>query len=784
MKKTLPIYDWDEIKRVADCADLMRGVLGMSEITPGRFNCPFRADSDSGAFAVNKDGWFDHVTKESGSALDLIARVKFGGDLFAASDFLGQHYNLESKATAKAKRHIVAEYIYTDEAGNAAHKTIRWEPKDFTQARWDGTEWKGGLQGAKTYLYKLPEVLAAKAAGRWIFLVEGEKDAETISGWGLAGTTVPMGAGKWRNDYTEYLRKANVCIVPDKDEAGKKHAELIARKLHGAAAKLKIMSLPEKDVTDWRDAGGTDEQFRALVLSAQDYTPRANGWHESTKEQAKERNEAPFANYTSTTETGPDGERRTVRNPIHINDLVTDIFARFLGFPRRVGETLFDHDKASGRIRYIESPQDLFAWIQEKSGQSAQWARIEGAVSQEQLFSSVRQNTRQYEMISGVPNWPPRSDVYYTHGKLPPANPNADALDKLLNYFCPATEKDRTILRAFFATPLYYRHKVDRPLWVIDATGGQGTGKTKLVELAAYLYGGDDLEQGEPIWADPAEVQNEQTLDRVKRRLLSRTGRKKRFFLIDNVTGYFSSPALASMVTQGSLSGIAPYGRGEETRPNDLTYVMTSNSALICRDLSARAFVITLDRPFMPCKNWEREIQAFILQNRMQVIADIIGLLERGPAFEFDPCTRFRTWEREVFAAVCGSMEVYSEVVKHNADVVSAADGEKEEAEQIRSAIVARIRDHGYDPEKDCVFLATEVLKAWALEEIPGFGGYSGRSIPHILRNWIKAGIIPELTTKITKLGHDRTRGLLWNPTGEKNPSSGFAICKKREVGP
>lgn len=791
MSNSMPMYDFDEIQAAGDCLELMRRhVPGATEVSPGRFNCPWRAGSDSGSFAVTKEGWYDHVSKEKGGVLKLVQKARFPHDAnyMETQEWLGQLYGLTAKAQAKERRHKVAEYVYTDADGDPRHKTVRYEPKAFVQFGFVSGEWRPSMDGVETVLYRLPAVLSAKQQGRWVFLCEGEKDADNLAAWGPCATTSPMGAGKWHDSYTATLEHANVCMIVDKDAAGRAHRDLVCKALAGRVATLRALELPGhgKDFTDWRDAGGTLETFTGIVRAAPAWTesgaaPAPAAESAFTKELAKECNAVPFRNFRVVDRDSPRGVTRE-KEPIHLNELVQEVQRRFLGFPRRIGDQLFDHDRKSGVIRYFDEPQQLFAWIQEKSRQPVQWAKIEGAASQEHVFSSLTENVQRYQMISGVPNWPRRDDVYYTHGNMPEPSPDAKHFNEFMAFFSPATPADAAMLRALFASPLYYRFKVDRPLWIIDSIHGQGTGKTKLVETLAHLYGGQDIDQSEPVWADANEVTNEQTSDRVKRRLLSRSGRKKRVFLIDNVTGFFQSPTLSSMVTQGSLSGIAPYGRGEETRPNDLTYIMTANSASIDRDLAARAFFVNLARPENPDPGWSKKVADYIRMNRLNVISDIVGMLERGVTEETVPVTRFRMWEMEILAPMCGSLDAYSDAVKTSLQRLNDADGEREQVEAVRNEIRDALTASNINPDTDVAFIHAEILREWCQAAVPDFGGRSGRAIPHILRNWMKAGMLPELSERISRwpIGKGR-RGMAWNcPLG----GVGYdGSCRVRVVG-
>lgn len=70
--------------------------------------------------------------------------------------------------------------------------------------------------------------------------------------------------GKWRDAYSEALRGAEVIILPDNDGPGRKHAESVARSLHGLAASIKVLELSglgrRGDASDWLKAGGTAEE--------------------------------------------------------------------------------------------------------------------------------------------------------------------------------------------------------------------------------------------------------------------------------------------------------------------------------------------------------------------------------------------------------------------------------------------------------------------------------------------------------------------------------------------
>lgn len=172
---------------------------------------------------------------------------------------------------------IIATYDYTDAAGNLLYQVLRFKPKDFRQRRPDPEhpgQWVYNLKNIKPIIYKLPEVIAKSIAGKNVYVVEGEKDVETLVSHGLTATCNSGGAGKFPPQCAAYFSGAGVVIIPDNDEPGKKHADKVARLLHGTAREIRIVNLPEgfKDVTDYL-AKNTIQSLKSLIKSTPAFTP-------------------------------------------------------------------------------------------------------------------------------------------------------------------------------------------------------------------------------------------------------------------------------------------------------------------------------------------------------------------------------------------------------------------------------------------------------------------------------------------------------------------------------
>lgn len=225
---------------------------------------------------LHKGTWHDHETGEGGGVIALVMREN-RTDKPEAVKWLQEQGYIEAKpARAKQQSRIIAAYEYPDEHGEILFRVVRMDPKDFRQQKPDGRGgWEWSTRGVRRILYRLPDILASIRSGETIFVVEGEKSADRLAALGIAATCSPGGAGKWKADCTKSLRGADVVILPDNDEAGRKHAENVAQALYGKAARVRILALPDLpakgDVHDWLQAGHAAPELLALAQGAPEY---------------------------------------------------------------------------------------------------------------------------------------------------------------------------------------------------------------------------------------------------------------------------------------------------------------------------------------------------------------------------------------------------------------------------------------------------------------------------------------------------------------------------------
>jgi hypothetical protein len=211
--------------------------------------------------------WHDHETSEGGGVAELMKRAGING--------AGTHHQEQRE---QEKPNIY--YSYKDENGDELFQVVRQPGHKFLQRHQlpDGT-WTWNVKGVRRVLYRLPE-LTRSANTITVFIVEGEKDAINLAALGTVTTTNPGGAGKWRNEYSEFLRDRIVVILPDNDAPGHAHANQVAAALAGVARSVKVLDLPglgpKQDVSDWIKRGGTLTALEALVNEEPTARPAAD----------------------------------------------------------------------------------------------------------------------------------------------------------------------------------------------------------------------------------------------------------------------------------------------------------------------------------------------------------------------------------------------------------------------------------------------------------------------------------------------------------------------------
>lgn len=164
---------------------------------------------------------------------------------------------------------VVAVYTYT----NGTRK-LRDRNKNFFWQHLEGKEWKAKRGNAPHVLYK-----AGKPQDT-IFIVEGEKDADTMGKLGFYALSPENGAGgqsKWLDTYNADVAGKTVLIIPDNDSVGQAFADAISNSIKDITKAVRVLDLKtvwadikeHQDITDMVDCLGADEAIKRIRILAQ-----------------------------------------------------------------------------------------------------------------------------------------------------------------------------------------------------------------------------------------------------------------------------------------------------------------------------------------------------------------------------------------------------------------------------------------------------------------------------------------------------------------------------------
>lgn len=238
--------------------------------------CPFHPEKNpSLALDFNKNAWFCHTCGIGGGAVDFEMRFSHVSAPEAAAA-IGSVLGLSEYQFSYAGK-PEATYDYVDEQNRLLFQVLRTRDPRTGRKRISNRRPLGksgfeySLEGTRRVLYRLPEVLRADQ----IYLVEGEKSAdairqaageENLRDLGLAVTTNPHGAGKWRDEFAPYFTGKKVVVIPDNDAPGRDHMQSVATSVGRYALGVKWLELPleneKDDVVEFLENHDFDELVR------------------------------------------------------------------------------------------------------------------------------------------------------------------------------------------------------------------------------------------------------------------------------------------------------------------------------------------------------------------------------------------------------------------------------------------------------------------------------------------------------------------------------------------
>ena len=296
MFSKLDPYQLDELKK--NIRNYLEQVSVYKQ-SDGHWTCPgcksgAKDSRDSTAaltFYEDTNSFFCHSCRRGGSIIDLYMMANgldpaSSESVSTAITELCKIYNITPSETPQGtpqKR----EHVYHNADGSIFGKKVITKKSNGSKTaswyRYENGKYIPGLNGAKKPLYMLDRMV--KCDSQVFFIVEGEKDAETLVKMGLPATTKPDGAReKWNSRFIEPLKGKRVVILTDNDQDGDAAGKEAAKALYDDVEKLKIIpaadilsNCPHKgDISDIVDMIGLEaakkELYRAIE-AAEPYTP-------------------------------------------------------------------------------------------------------------------------------------------------------------------------------------------------------------------------------------------------------------------------------------------------------------------------------------------------------------------------------------------------------------------------------------------------------------------------------------------------------------------------------
>lgn len=178
---------------------------------------------------------------------------------------------------SREKRKIEAIYNYFFRNGQYAFTKVRLQGKRIIYGRVENERFIYGLsrnKPRKSYraVYgNLRDIKKAIDDNKPIFIVEGEKDVDTLTKHGYTSFTYG-GVNDWQSDFAELVNGAMVIILADNDKPGIDVANRIYEDVVLVAKSVKIMvpmpDIPKADITDYFESGKTNADFEKLINNA------------------------------------------------------------------------------------------------------------------------------------------------------------------------------------------------------------------------------------------------------------------------------------------------------------------------------------------------------------------------------------------------------------------------------------------------------------------------------------------------------------------------------------
>jgi putative DNA primase/helicase len=646
----------------------------------------------------------------------------------------GNGHDSAAKAKASGRKEPVATYRYTDEHGRELFSVVRFhfrlpdgsfelgengkpkksfgqkrpapdgEPKiqiwglgageycrrssaqdwgSFTEEKWaklppasrERKTFPALDEAARRTPYRLPDLVASLNADRTIpvLIVEGEGKVDLLIKLGFAATCCAEGAGKWTGEHAKPLIGADCVILPDNDDSGRKHRDVVARSLVGIAAHIRVLTLPglgeKDDVKDWLARGSTREQLQELIDEAPEWQP---GDEPPPSEDSVDKPAVrviPGLIHKTATEAETAliarGAPFYSRGGMVVRPIVEEVvstrgFKTMVARARQVSpDCMLDHLSRSARFeRYdarskkfvaINPPRDVALTILSRDGEwsfpplagliTTQTLRPDGSILDVPGYDrATRLLLLDPPPLPPIPDKPSRDDGAAALGLL----------KDLLKEFPFSDAESLAVALSGLMTPVVRGAMAVAPLHGVDAPA-PASGKSYLVDLCSAIATGQKC-VGITAGRDEAETE---------KRLVGAAVTADQIISIDNLNGELGGDFLCQLVERTVVKPRILGGNSQAHMPRieSRTTVFANGNNITPRgDIIRRTITCSLDTNME--KPYEREFKDNpldrILADRGKYIAAAITIvrayLAAGEPAKYTPLASFEEWSRMVRA--------------------------------------------------------------------------------------------------------------------------------------
>ena len=185
-------------------------------------------------------------------------------------------YFAENMCKEKGLRLESYYHYYSIIDNSYAYTKLRFEDKKLIYGKVDfeGDRFIKGLgrnnpkKSFKAIYGDIQAINKAIIENKPIFIVEGEKDVDTLTQYGYIAFTYGS-SNDWQNDFVKVVEGANVYILADNDAAGKKVSTTILHNITNVVKSAKIIvptpHIEKGDISDYFNEGHTKADFESLL---------------------------------------------------------------------------------------------------------------------------------------------------------------------------------------------------------------------------------------------------------------------------------------------------------------------------------------------------------------------------------------------------------------------------------------------------------------------------------------------------------------------------------------